>query len=255
MKSINKREERIGEKRRMNCGAIATIIEYRTSKDIDVQFEDGYIVANREYACFKKGEITNPYYPTVYNIGYLGETTTIDKKGNRLKSYDVWRNMIARCYNPNIKNYKNYGAMGVTVCEEWHCYANFKKWFNRHYYTLENERVELDKDILVEGNKIYSPKTCIFAPKRINDLFLDSGYKNKNRELPLGVSKKDNKYEVGISIKDKTKALGRFNTPEEASQCYQTARSKYILELAEEYKDKIPNKLYKRLIKIATKIN
>ena len=48
MKSINKREERIGEKRRMNCGAIATIIEYRTSKDIDVEFQDGYMLADRE---------------------------------------------------------------------------------------------------------------------------------------------------------------------------------------------------------------
>ena len=80
---------RIGESKIMNNGMKATIIAYRKSHDIDVQFEDGYIVANREYACFKKGEITNPYYPTVYNIGYLGETTTIDKKGNRLKSYDV----------------------------------------------------------------------------------------------------------------------------------------------------------------------
>lgn len=55
MKSINKREERLGERRKMNCGAIATIIEYRTSEDIDVQFEDGYISKNKNYANFKKG--------------------------------------------------------------------------------------------------------------------------------------------------------------------------------------------------------
>ena len=52
----------IGERRMMKCGLEATIIRYGSSRDIDVQFEDGQVVYHRDYSSFKKGEIAPPNY-------------------------------------------------------------------------------------------------------------------------------------------------------------------------------------------------
>jgi hypothetical protein len=78
--------------------------------------------------------------------------------------YGVWHSMKDRCYNKNLEVYKNYGGRGVTVCDEWRDDPEaFIKW------ALENgwkPDLELDKDKLVPGNKIYSPSTCCFIPRR-----------------------------------------------------------------------------------------
>ena len=55
---------RLGEKRVMNCGMYAKIIRYKSSNDMDVQFEDGYISRNRTYAEFVRGSILNPNVKT-----------------------------------------------------------------------------------------------------------------------------------------------------------------------------------------------
>ena len=55
-----KAQRRIGETRMMNCGKKATIITYRTSHDIDVQFEDGVVVYNKKYSMFQNGSIGYP---------------------------------------------------------------------------------------------------------------------------------------------------------------------------------------------------
>jgi len=52
--------DRTGEKRMMNCGLEGTIIRYGSSRDIDVQFEDGQVVYHKEYSSFQKGAITHP---------------------------------------------------------------------------------------------------------------------------------------------------------------------------------------------------
>ena len=57
--NISIKDKRIGTSLMMNCGMRATIIEYRNSCDIDIQFEDGTIVKNKEFKSFQKGEIMN----------------------------------------------------------------------------------------------------------------------------------------------------------------------------------------------------
>ena len=52
----------------------------------------------------------------------------------------------------------------VYVCEEWHNFQNFAKWYYNNYYSINEERMEIDKDILYKNNKVYSPDTCIIVP-------------------------------------------------------------------------------------------
>ena len=54
------KRERIGEQNMANNGQKMTIIAYRKSNDIDVQFEDGTIVSKKSYSSFRAGAISNP---------------------------------------------------------------------------------------------------------------------------------------------------------------------------------------------------
>ena len=117
----------------------------------------------------------------------------------------------------------------------------------------------LDKDILFKGNKIYSPDTCVFVPNRINNLFTKR--QNDRGEYPIGVYYHKSKFNPQCSIyadfnkKYKQKHLGTFDTPEEAFHKYKKFKEQYIKEVAEEYKDLIPTKLYEAMCKYVVEIN
>ena len=107
----------------------------------------------------------------------------------------------------------------------------------------------LDKDILIKGNKIYSPETCIFVPQTINSLFVKRD--NKRGESVIGVSlHKNSKYQVHCSIinpetgKSKQEYLGVYDTQEKAFQVYKYYKEKNIKEVADYYFGRIPDKLY-----------
>ena len=51
--------DRIGERRMMNCGSYATIIKYRGSTDLDVEFDDGTILTHKTWYCFLNGFLSN----------------------------------------------------------------------------------------------------------------------------------------------------------------------------------------------------
>lgn len=219
------------------------IVEYNSCKDVVVEFQDKYKYhKNASYGNFKTGKISNPYYKTIFNRGYLG---TDDVKYTDM-SYIVWCSMFKRCYS----NYNEISYNGCEVCEEWYNYVNFKRWFDKNYYEIPNENMHLDKDILIKDNKIYSPKTCIFVPQRINKLFTKR--QNDRGLCPIGVTERKNnkykKFESRCSIGNgKRISLGYFYTKEEAFKAYKEYKEKYIRQIADEYKSKYPNfpqKLY-----------
>lgn len=229
-----KKDNRIGERRYNNQGLLMEIIEYNKAIDIKVKFiKSGYICKCR-YGNFQRGMVYDKLHPTVCNLGYIGNTTTSENRKPK-KSYKIWVDMLHRCYD---KLYKTY--IDCSVCDEWLCYANFEKWFNENYYEIPNEKMCLDKDILIKGNRIYSPNTCIFAPNNINILFTkNDGYsyvKNKNAYIVYG------------NDKGKTLYLGYFKTQQEARLIYKKYKENHIKNIANKYKDIIPLKLYHAMI-------
>lgn len=238
--------DRIGEERTMNCGMKAKIIAYRNNKDIDVKFEDGYIIKNTIYGNFKRGKIGNPYATTVYEFGYFGEgryTARINNKNT--EEYTRWHGMLKRCYDGKYQNkYPTY--IGCTVDEEWLNFQNFAEWYilEKEKYNL-NEKLELDKDILIKSNKIYSKNTCVLVPKKINLLFTKNDLARS--DLPIGVKHNGDKFQARLSIDGKEEYLGTFDTTEEAFYCYKKAKEKEIKRVADLYKDKIPTRLYEAM--------
>lgn len=248
---------RVYETNRNTYGSLMTIVEYNHSKDITVEFENGYRVKSR-YGDFKKGNIKSPYDKTVFNVGRIEEGNyKVSIEGKHTIQYNYWYNMLKRCYDEvYISKHSTYEDK--YVCEEWHNYQTFAKWFDENYYECNGERMELDKDILCKGNKIYSEETCVFVPQRINKLFLRQ--QNKRGEYPIGITLKGKKFFARCSVLNKENkkeriALGVYNTPEEAFYKYKEFKEQYIKEIAEQYKDKIPQKLYDAMCKYVININ
>ena len=243
-------ETRLGESRMMKCGEIAFIVEYTNNLNITVEFKNSGELVKTTYQQFKNGEIKSRFTPSVFGIGYLGNEKTKDENGQTIKSYVVWTHMLRRCYSDECKKihptYKD-----CAVCKEWLNYSNFKKWYDNNYYEMDGERMDLDKDILVKGNKTYSPETCVFVPQDINTRFTKS---DKARgKYPIGVTFNKNakkfiaRCNILINGKGQQKFLGYYNNIEEAFNAYKQFKENYIKQVADEYKDKIPSKLYKAL--------
>jgi hypothetical protein len=231
------------------------IEKYINDNYILVKFPDYNYPTFSTYERFIKGTIKNPYDKSIYGFGYMSEGDyQSSENGKVMPYYNVWKNMLQRCYdNKHSIKYPTY--KDVTVCEDWHNFQNFAAWYERNYYKIDGERMELDKDILVKGNKIYSPETCIFVPHRVNTLFLKCD--SKRGKLPIGVyfDKDKKKYRVSCSdINNKQKRLGRYSTIEEAFQVYKEFKESIIKQVAIEYKDKIPTKLFMAMINYEVEI-
>ena len=254
-----KKTDRTNEVNISNEGYLIKIVEYNNYDDVWIEFQDEYkIRVHTTYKHFKNGGVKNPYHKVMYNIGYFGQNKYSRK--THPKIYDTWHDMLKRCYNPYYIN-KHLTYIDCYVCEEWHNFQNFAKWYEENYYEVENQRVHLDKDILNKGNKIYSPETCIFVPQRINVLFTKSD--NKRGKYPIGVSyySKDKALYVNCSIIEndnkKQKYLGIFsiNEPYQAFTCYKNFKEKYIKQIADEYKELIPIELYEAMYRYEVEIN
>jgi hypothetical protein len=252
----------LGKENYNTQGCLMKIIEYNGNGDVVVEFQDEHKIRKHcDLKEFKLGHVMNPYYKSVFGIGYYGGEIPKHSTNLDYKCWDTWKGMLERCYNKKcIETQPTY--KGCIVCEEWHDYQNFKVWFNENFIELKdkNERVCLDKDILVKGNKIYSPETCCFVPNEINVLFTKT---NKNRGLyPIGVyyKKKLNKYIAQCSEKigrDKKqqKHLGVFNTPKEAFEAYKQYKEMYIKKVADKYKGQIKDNVYEALYKWEVEID
>lgn len=85
--------------------------------------------------------------------GELNSNYKDGRKGTRL--YRIYRNILTRCYNPNTPCYRNYGARGIGVCEEWlNSFPKFKEWAISHGYT---DNLTIDR---IDVNSDYSPDNC-----------------------------------------------------------------------------------------------
>lgn len=233
---------RTGEKHITKQGYPIEVIECFKSTNCTVIFEDGLIIKKVDYSAIKNGTLKNPLHRSLCGVGFIGIGKYEASRNS--KPYSIWRGVITRGYDKKVKEkYPTYKE--VTVCKEWHNFQNFASWLEENY----KEGFELDKDILIKRNKVYSPETCTFVPRYINTLFIKCNSKRGN--LPIGVcySTRDKVFVASVRIYGKSLHLGTFGTPEEAFQAYKTVKEEHIKEVAELYKDCISENTYNALIR------
>ena len=247
---------RIGKMRINNLGSLMIVDEYNNSTDVWVRFPKGNLV-KCTWNQFISGCVKNVHDKSVYGVGYIGEGFYKHSiNGTPTKEYKVWIAMMQRCYSKKFQE-KHPTYVGAEVHPDWHSFQVFAHWYNENYYEIDNNRMDLDKDILHKGNKLYSPETCVIVPHFINNLFVK---RDKDRgNLPIGVkecSRNKGKYEVRCNDNRGNRVyLGRFDTPEKGFQVYKNYKEKLIKEIAVEFKGQIPDKLYHALINYTVDIN
>lgn len=145
-----------------------------------------------------------------FGIDDTDEYTSVN--GVHFKYYTAWCSMIRRCYSSSfLKKHQSY--IGCTVCDEWKYLSNFKKWHYENYI----DGFHLDKDILIEGNTVYSPETCRYVPPEINNSISNISSIKKS---PRG-------FTIVFNKKQKT-----FKTVEEAQLWYSENKASTVKELA-----------------------
>lgn len=171
------------------------------------------------------------------------------RNGNeRDKAYRIWKSMLERCYSVKYHQ-REPSYIGCSVCEDWAYFSNFKVWFDNNYI----DGYALDKDILIKGNKIYSPDTCCFVPREINNLIskLVVSYR-KNGFIGVHIDKRcsKNKYVAILSKNGKNCEIGRYQSKKEAFLAYKSAKELHIQEIATKYfkEGKITERVYNALM-------
>lgn len=173
-------ENRVGELYENTYGTKFVIVKYVNNKEVYIRFLDDFNYEVKTYmSAINKGEVKNPYDKTICGVGYIG----VDANGRLIKGttreYQLWRNMITRCYNEKALNneptYKN-----CKVCERWLCFANFLEdlpQIEGYELWVNNNNYELDKDMKQQGlqYKVYCLDNCCFIKQEEN------AYENSSR--------------------------------------------------------------------------
>lgn len=237
----------IGDVVSTNKGGVCEVVKISGARDIIVEFLDEYkhrvkVTAQQ----IREGTIGNPYHPSIYGVGFHGigkYTATIG--GKTTSSYQTWSNMMLRCYDETKRetapSYKD-----VTVCEEWHCYQNFAEWYENHRFY--GRGYQLDKDILIEGNRVYRPEACTLVPRQLNNLLTDSAATRGEYKIGVTYHKVEGAFRARVSVKGVSKFIGRYNTEDEAHKAYIVEKKRYLRDMAIEYHGKIEPKVFESLI-------
>ena len=148
---------------------------------------------------------------------------TIKHGMSRTKIYHVWQNMNDRCSRPTSCNYHKYGAKGISVCDDWNKnhsngFVNFYNWAMLNGY---REGLSIDR---IDETQGYYPSNCRWATSEEQNSHLGMNKNNKTGYTGVCYYPDSKKYVVTISIHNKSKRIGWFDTLKEAV----LARNKFI---------------------------
>lgn len=137
------------------------IKEYLNNLTVRVEFIATGYVSNFRASHIRSGKVRDPLLPTIFGVGFHGEG--IYSATNDGKVYDIWISMLARCYCEKTR-LKLPSYNDCTVDEEWHSFQSYAEW----YYENLVDGFQVDKDIKIDGNRVYSSKSCLFVSAQEN---------------------------------------------------------------------------------------
>lgn len=147
--------------------------------------------------------------------------------------YSRWHKMINRCYSEKPRTREaNKAYDGVTLCDEWLRFTNFKAWMEKQDW----EGKSIDKDILIKGNKVYSPKACVFVSPRLNNFLLEANAARGKYLLGVYFATDRQKFRSCTKWNDTTINLGTFVCEKEAHLAYAKKKLEFAYKIIEEEK-------------------
>lgn len=186
--------------------------------------------------------------------------------GNKasIQAYIVYNGILKRCGDTkdddNVRSCYDKSTMWQGWIDDPKA---FVKWYLEHYYECGDEEMDVDKDLFGDGSGMYAPQFCCLLPKGLNALLANSKKhyfegQTPDNALPLGVkyNSKTNKYygEITFFGTESTIQLSEWDTAEEAFAEYRIMKLSDIRTMAAKYKERIPEYIYKQLLKVDVKM-
>ena len=149
--------------------------------------------------------------------------------------YKKWIHMLERCNDQKLHlKYPTY--KDCQIVPEWLIFSTFKSWME----TQDWEGKHLDKDLLIKGNKVYGPDTCIFLDANINTFITENNSTRGKYLIGVSFEKSSNKFVAqcwSVETKKNTK-IGRYKTEQEAHQAWLSFKLKQAHILASQQTDR-----------------
>ncbi len=225
-----------------SCDGDIVVIEYKNNCHVLCEFintKNRYVFYLRQLL---KGNCKDRLAPKIYGVGYIGVGNY--KTTKHRVAYDVWHDMLRRCYYEPDQKAANVRYIGCRVSEEWFNFQVFADWFYANCFTTNMPRI--DKDILGSKTKVYSPQTCCIVPHIINTAVIYETSSNTSGAVGVTMCG-DNNFHAQISKYGKKIDLGRFDNIDDAKNHYCQEKKRYLMELAESYKSEILPSVYEAL--------
>lgn len=231
--SIGEREVTVGSVWASNSYGCFTVLEFKHSKDVTVAFKStGYKVSVTSDAV-RTGLVKDRLSPTVNGVGFIGSGKFYAKSGGvETGEYKAWRNMLERCYSGDYQS-RHPSYIGCSVCSDWHNYQNFAEWYNANH-PRDGKRYQIDKDISIPGNKVYSPEGCLFVSRDVNAFTMDRGAMRGRFMIGASLNKRSGRFIANCrnSFSKKGEHIGCFGSELEAHLAWRDRKSELAYELA-----------------------
>lgn len=168
----------------------------------------------------------------------------VDGKRQVCPAYRAWKHILRRCYCEKFLS-KNPTYTEVTVCDGWLSFSNFREWWIENHV----DGWQIDKDLLTD-NKEYSPESCLYVPRWLNNLTED--HRNARGEFLIGACYDTRRscFVAQCSNPEGGSAyVGSFATQEEAHNAWVARKIEIATKLKPEM-DKIDGRVFNRVIEI-----
>ncbi len=229
------------------------ILKYNDTANVEIQFIDTGYETTVRLGSIRNGEVKDPYSPSVYGVGVLGAKYQSRVNGRNTKEYALWCDMLRRCYSDTFqKKHPTYECCEAS--ENFKYYEYFYEWCNKQV-SFGDEGFELDKDLLIKGNKVYSEDTCVFIPREINSLLIKRAALRGQCLIGVYWDKAKKAFVAMVSKnKGEQEYLGLFKTELEAFNAYKIAKETFVREQAEKWKSQIDIRAYNALMNYEVEI-
>lgn len=173
---------------------------------------------------------------TVYGVGIrsVGECK-VSVGGKHTTIYTLWKNMLARCYSEVMHKHRPT-YIECSVEGDFLDFQKFAVWYNSQTLCADTE-YQLDKDLLVKGNKIYSSDLCLLVPRKINMFLCKSEAARGKYKIGVSYNARYGMF-VAQASNSKVKVVDYFPTEMQAFLYYKKSKENIAKILAEQFKDK-----------------
>lgn len=201
----------------------------------------------------RKGDVKDCMAKIVYGVGFYGDGSFTKDSPKELvaKALESWHSMFKRCYDDELHKLRA-SYQDCTVSAEWHNFQSYAKFYIENDHRLEGW--ELDKDLLVKGNKCYSPSTCVYLPRDINGALKTNS--SSRSSLPIGVFKcSSGGFKARCRNHESVQVvLGKFTTEGEAFCAYKCFKESVLKRKALDWKKFISPLAYNALMTYCVEI-